>query len=291
MGTCVFSTNRCSSYWGAASAHFSLQRGNVARQQFCIALTLAFGLCVATFSALAQPVSVGTGFVITQDGVIVTCYHVLEGNSVYSVRDFNGKEHRARLIAKDLANDLALLEIDVSKTPFLSIRRSSDVRKGEEIFALGFPNIRMQGLDAKVTQGIVSSISGVGGEPNSFQISAAVQPGNSGGPLVDRAGYVIGIVSAKLSHAAALKASGALPENVNYAVKSNYLIELLGSTRRTVLLKSNNRAQASAESPASMIARTEKSTVLVIARPADVPPSVQSSSPLQVLLPGYPRRK
>ena len=80
-----------------------------------------------------------------------------------------------------------------------------------------------------MTEGIISSIAGIHGEPNSFQISVAVQPGNSGGPLIDSSGAVIGIVSAKLAHMNALKTSGSLPENVNYAVKSNYLLELLAT--------------------------------------------------------------
>jgi S1-C subfamily serine protease len=182
----------------------------------------------------AQSTSVGTGFLVSADGVVVTCYHVIAGKSRLSVRDQVGRFHVATLVARDVANDLALLKISGSALAHVPIMKSGDVRKGEEVFVLGFPNISMQGLETKVTQGIVSSISGVSGEPNSFQISAAVQPGNSGGPLIDRQGNVIGVVNAKLSQSAAMRVSGALPENVNYAIKSNYLIELIQSKRGIV---------------------------------------------------------
>ena len=161
----------------------------------------------------------------------MTCYHVVSGQTRLQIRDQSGTFHPATILARDIANDIAILKIRGTAFPYIPVRRSTDVRKGDEIFVLGYPNISMQGLDSKVTQGIISSTQGFAGEPNSFQISAAIQPGNSGGPLVDRHGNVIGIVNAKLGLAAALRTSGALPENVNYAIKSNYLVKLLKSQR------------------------------------------------------------
>lgn len=236
-----------------------------------LAMAAVFGAVahLIAFPSSAETVSTGTGFFVNQDGLIATCYHVLEGNAIFKVRDSNGRLHAAALVTKDVANDLALIQIDQKKTPSFAIRKSSDVRKGEEVFVLGFPNIQMQGTDAKVTQGIISAISGIGGEPNSFQISAAVQPGNSGGPLFDRAGNVIGVVSAKLSQTAALKASGVLPENVNYAVKSNYLIEMISTARKPHSVVANPTSKPSPDSVASIVARAEQNTVLVIASSLD----------------------
>ena len=92
-----------------------------------------------------------------------------------------------------------------------------------------FPDIGLQGFAPKLAKGEIASLSGTGDDPRYFQISAPVQPGNSGGALVDERGNVVGIVSAKLDAGAALAASGALPENVNYAVKSSLLLSFLES--------------------------------------------------------------
>ncbi len=99
-----------------------------------------------------------------------------------------------------------------------------------------FPNISefksdpgLQGLAPVLAKGEIAALSGAGDDARFFQISAPVQPGNSGGALVNAAGNVVGIVSAKLDAATALAASGALPENVNYAVKSSLLLSFLES--------------------------------------------------------------
>ena len=94
---------------------------------------------------------------------------------------------------------------------------------------IGFPNIGLQGFAPKFAKGEIASLSGAGDDARYFQISVPVQPGNSGGALVDEHGNVIGSVSAKLNASAALAASGALPENVNYAVKSSFLLSFLES--------------------------------------------------------------
>ena len=94
---------------------------------------------------------------------------------------------------------------------------------------VGFSDISLQGFAPKLAKREIASLSGAGDDPRYFQISVPVQPGNSGGALVDEQGSVVGVVSAKLSATAALAASGALPENVNYAVKSSLLLSFLES--------------------------------------------------------------
>ena len=100
---------------------------------------------------------------------------------------------------------------------------------GGTVATVGFPNIGLQGFAPKLAKGEIASLSGAGDDARYFQISVPVQPGNSGGALVDERGNVVGVVAAKLSASAALKATGALPENVNYAVKSSYLLSFLES--------------------------------------------------------------
>ena len=100
---------------------------------------------------------------------------------------------------------------------------------GGTVATVGFPDPGLQGFSPKLAKGEIASLSGTQDNPGSFQISVPVQPGNSGGALVDEKGNVVGIVSAKLNAAAALAVSGALPENVNYAVKSSFLLSFLES--------------------------------------------------------------
>ena len=97
------------------------------------------------------------------------------------------------------------------------------------VLTLGFHVSELQGFAPKLAKGEIASLAGAGDDARYFQISVPVQPGNSGGALVDERGNVVGVVSAKLSARAALAASGALPENVNYAVKSSYLLSFLES--------------------------------------------------------------
>src|SRR5213593_2432744 len=109
------------------------------------------------------------------------------------------------------------------------MRAGRGVKPGDTVATAGFPNIGLQGFAPKLAKGEIASLSGASDDPRYFQISVPMQPGNSGGALVDERGNVVGVVSAKLSARAALLASGALPENVNYAVKSSFLLGFLES--------------------------------------------------------------
>ncbi len=134
----------------------------------------------------------------------------------------------AKVVQVDAANDLALLKADGKFSP-LPIAASRSAPLGGTVATIGFPDPSLQGFSPKLAKGEIASLSGAGDDPRYFQISVPVQPGNSGGALVDGRGNVIGIVSAKLDASVALAASGALPENVNYAVKSSLLLSFLES--------------------------------------------------------------
>ena len=111
----------------------------------------------------------------------------------------------------------------------MPIAASRTVKLGGTVATVGFPNIGMQGFSPKLAKGEIASLSGAADDPRYFQISVPVQPGNSGGALVNARGNVVGIVAAKLDASVALAASGSLPENVNYAVKSSLLLSFLES--------------------------------------------------------------
>ena len=134
----------------------------------------------------------------------------------------------AKVVKVDAANDLALLKAE-GKFSALPVAASRAVKLGGTVATVGFPNIGLQGFAPKLAKGEIASLSGAGDDARYFQISVPVQPGNSGGALVDERGNVVGVVAAKLSARAALASSGALPENVNYAVKSSYLLGFLES--------------------------------------------------------------
>jgi S1-C subfamily serine protease len=173
-----------------------------------------------------QRVATGTGFFITADGYFVTCFHVIVGSQSITLRNLKGQTFAARVVLADRANDLAVLKAEGSFKP-LPVGASGDMRRGAGIVTMGFPNVRQQGIEPKVTDGIINSFSGANNDPRVFQVSAPVQTGNSGGPLVNMEGNVVGVVASKLDAAAVARQTGDIPQNVNYAIKSQYLLELL----------------------------------------------------------------
>ena len=179
----------------------------------------------------------GTGFAL-KNGYLATNYHVIENAKSIQVQGINGNfstKYKASVVATDKNNDIAVLRInDSSFSGFGSIPynvKTSQVDVGEEIFVLGYPLTVTMGDEIKLTTGVISSKTGFQGDVSLYQISAPVQPGNSGGPLFDHNGNLIGIVSAK--HAGA--------ENVGYAIKASYLKNLAESYISTSVMPSNNQ--------------------------------------------------
>ncbi len=173
------------------------------------------------------PYATGSGFFITDDGCLISNYHVVKDAT--KVRLLTGAGLIDAMVAKvDTANDLALLKAGGAFKP-LPIAASHTVKLGGTVASVGFPDIGLQGFAPKLAKGEIASLSGAADDPRYFQISLPVQPGNSGGALVDARGNVVGIVAAKLDASIALAATGSLPENVNYAVKSSLLLSFLES--------------------------------------------------------------
>ncbi len=186
----------------------------------------------------AQPTEwTGTGFALTNN-YIVTNNHVVEGARSIYIQGVNGNfnnKYSATVVATDKYNDLALLKVNgcsISSVPYSVKTSTADV--GEDIFVLGYPLTSTMGDEIKLTTGVVSSKTGFQGNVSMYQISAPIQPGNSGGPLFDSKGNVIGIVSAKHQGA----------ENVGYAVKTSYLRSLIESTTSADILPHNNKISA-----------------------------------------------
>ena len=167
----------------------------------------------------------------------------------------------AKVVKVDAANDLALLKAE-GKFAALPVASSRGVKLGGTVATVGFPNIGLQGFAPKLAKGEIASLSGAGDDARYFQISVPVQPGNSGGALVDERGNVVGVVAAKLSARAALASSGSLPENVNYAVKSSFLLGFLESVPEvSAKLKEPNTKERRFE---DVVKDAEKAAVLVL---------------------------
>ncbi|HKA38371.1 MAG TPA: bifunctional trypsin-like peptidase domain-containing/SEL1-like repeat protein [Burkholderiales bacterium] len=222
---------------------------------------------------MAAAVGTGSGFFVTGDGHIVTSYHVVAGSTAIRVRPQNGRELPAVIQRVDRANDLALLKVQASTIP-LAVSASSGVRRGDTVYALGFPLVTIQGFEPKVTNGIISSLTGLLDDPTTFQITNPLQPGNSGGPIVSSDGQVVGIAASVLGGKRVVDRTGVLPQNVNYAIKSNYLIEFLRSISGLDFAVSG-RPAGNARSAADMIAEAERSLALIIVER----PSASSAKP------------
>jgi S1-C subfamily serine protease len=172
----------------------------------------------------------GTGIVVSLLGHVVTNYHVISG----CVGDINGTltgqgAAALRIVSGDETNDLALLQAPTSFKETATIR-ATPIRSGESVIAIGFPYHGLLTSDFTVTTGIISSLSGLLNDTRYLQISAAVQPGNSGGPLLDASGLVIGVVAAKLNPLKFAKATGDLPENINFAIKPGAVRDFLDNS-------------------------------------------------------------
>lgn len=175
-------------------------------------------------SSDVSPSGFGSGLLV-KGGYVLTCWHVVEGAERVSI-SLDGKGHVASIVQKDAANDIAILKVSGVEVG-ASLNFSDEVKLGEKVFTLGYPHPDLQGSNVKFTTGSISSLTGINNSPRYFQISAPLQSGNSGGPLFDEYGNLVGIVAAKLDSLATLAMTGDLPQNVNYAIKADYLIPLL----------------------------------------------------------------
>lgn len=187
----------------------------------------------------------GSGFFVSPDGDVLTNHHVIDGAEEI-VAVWKGVAYRMHVAAVDKDHDLALLKLDVvpvaidkdidfaeyerPEFPPLCIDADVSCDVGETIYVVGYPQIAYQGLEAKVTRGIISSMSGFKGQDDNFQMDAAIQGGNSGGPVVDGEGRLVGVTVATLRGG----------QNVNYAIKLNVVEGFVsqnnprGTSRRVV---------------------------------------------------------
>lgn len=193
----------------------------------------------------------GTGFAFA-DGYIATNHHVTNGAKTIRIKGIDGnneKAYKGYVVVSDKEHDLSIVKIVDSKfegfgqIPYKLGKSSVDV--GDDIFVLGYPMTSTMGNEIKLTDGIISSSTGFKGDESMYQISAAVQPGNSGGPVFNEDGSVIGIVCGKHSNA----------ENANYAIKVSYLYSLINSANINVEIANGNKLESKKMSSQVKIAK------------------------------------
>ena len=209
----------------------------------------------------------GSGFFLTSNGYIATNNHVVDDASVIQVnftRNGKAESYPATVVITDAQNDLAIIKVndpsftDTQSIPYGLLTRTKDT--GSEVFAMGYPIADVLGSEVKFTDGKISSKSGIRGDVRVYQISVPIQPGNSGGPLFDTCGNVIGITSSGLNRDY-FKA-----ENVNYAIKATYLKTLMEACPEKIVLEERNDMPTSSASLTDRIKQYEDFVVLVLTK-------------------------
>jgi len=203
------------------------------RQELRSAYRLTFAALALSLAAqapvLAQSTTTvwsGSGFAVSRATHIVTNAHVV--TACKSIRVLSGmQQSSARVLATDSDADLAVLQSSISVPKTLAMRSQPALRQGESVIAFGFPLAGALSQGGNVTTGNVSALAGLGDDNRYLQITAPVQPGNSGGPLLDGGGNLIGVITSELDAIAVAKRTGNVPQNVNFAIKADELEKFL----------------------------------------------------------------
>jgi S1-C subfamily serine protease len=170
----------------------------------------------------------GTGFYVDTIGHLLTNAHVLDGCGTVSVASSSSALTVVRI---DKENDLAVLRSKESPSEVAVFREGRGIRSGDAVVAVGFPLTGLLANEANITTGGVSALAGIRDDFRFLQMTTPVQPGNSGGPLLDSNGRVVGVVTSKLNAIAMARATGDVPQNVNFAINASVariLLDALG---------------------------------------------------------------
>lgn len=172
--------------------------------------------------------SSGTGFVISSQGHILTNSHVVEECRGISVEQAGQLTVQGAVVARDKANDLAVIKTSMKPTAVTALRL--DLRVGENIAVYGFPLSNRLATTGNFTVGYVSALAGLGDDTSKIQISAPIQPGNSGGPVLDHYGNAVAVIVSTATAAIMASASGVAPQNINFAIKANVVKSFLDAS-------------------------------------------------------------
>src|SRR5271166_2120217 len=210
-------------------------------RQIAILLMLT-GLC-SSYSTIAAAAQSGTGFAVADGSSVITNFHVIDGcKSVHIANVGDG------LIKKvDPGNDIAIIQPVRPISRPLRFRTGDPLKPGEDIIVIGFPLRGLLSSAPTVTTGIVSSLAGLRDDRTRFQISAPVQPGNSGGPVLDKAGSVVGMVVSKLNVLRIARMTGDIPQNVNFAIPASIITSVLDANSVKYQVGTSDGGKSAAE--------------------------------------------
>lgn len=209
-----------------AGSESSLTLGQVYAQNVQAVVAISNqGQTTNIFGQVSQTASSGSGFIISADGYVVSNYHVVEGATKLSVITWDGQEYAAELIGYDASNDLAVLKIEGNEFPFVKLGSSDALVVGDQVAAIGNP---LGELTSTLTAGYISaknrSVSTSGSYMNMLQTDAAINSGNSGGPLFNMNGEVVGITTAKYT---GTSNSGATIEGIGFAIPIDDVVGMI----------------------------------------------------------------
>jgi TPR repeat protein len=203
-------------------------------------------------------VASGTGFLVSRQGHILTNHHVIEGcRSVHTTVE--GRKKQVTVTGKDAENDLAVLQLPPPIPNVARFREGRTIRPGDGVVVIGFPLPGLLASEAQVTTGTVSALAGIGNNTRFLQITAPVQPGNSGGPLLDQSGNIVGVVVSKLNALTVAKSTGDIPQNINFAINGAVVKAFLDSQG----VEYETAASSGIMGPADIGAEARKFTLLL----------------------------
>jgi S1-C subfamily serine protease len=198
--------------------------------------------------------STGSGYAIDDVGDVVTDNHVVAGCQTLTLRH-GERVVPAELVASDDRNDLAVVKGALPDLLPIKFRDGKGIRAGDAVIAMGYPYAGLLAITPQTTTGTVMALAGVGDDSRMLQVTAPIQPGNSGGLLFDLKGNVVGTIVATLNALAMAKATGSIPQNVNFATKSGIVRDFLDSkglnyqtSASTVTMEPADVAEAGAKS-------------------------------------------
>ena len=189
----------------------------------------------------------GSGIVVGREGTVLTNRHVVNQCTSYEVIDDADRKLKATLQAVDETRDLALLKTEEGFRNVAPFRKDITPKLGEAVTVVGYPLAGVLGTKPTVGFGHISSTVGLRGDPTTMQISVPIQRGNSGGPVLDHSGNVIGVVVSKLDALKLAQSTGDLAQNVNFAIRGEFVRDFLQANRVGINFSNNSVALPNTE--------------------------------------------
>ncbi|MDR4470195.1 MAG: tetratricopeptide repeat-containing serine protease family protein [Nitrospira sp.] len=206
----------------------------------------------------AKLIGSGSGFIVSRQGHVLTNYHVVD--SCQTVRSkINGEIRTLTLVGTDASNDLAVLQLPQGVSNAVRFREGRNVRSGDPIVVLGFPLHGLLATEAIVTTGAISALAGLGNDVRFLQMTAPIQPGSSGGPVLDQSGHIVGMAVSKLDALRLAKSTGDIPQNINFATNGTVLKAFLDANG----VEYETRRSTKKVDPADIGAMVKKSTLAI----------------------------